>query len=124
MTIHNAINSIDELMHNTYTQENKVTWLSRVDTMDKKLVIDTHDGGEDVSFSGYNEDTDLETVLLIPEPFDEAYLRWMEAQIHYHNGEYDKYNNAVVMFNTAFDAYKSDYTRNHMPLQSEKRFLF
>lgn len=124
MTIHNAINSIDELMHNTYTQENKVTWLSRVDTMVKKLVIDTHDGGEDVSFSGYNEDTDLETVLLIPEPFDEAYLRWMEAQIHYHNGEYDKYNNAVVMFNTAFDAYKSDYTRNHMPLQSEKRFLF
>ena len=124
MTIHNAINSIDELMHNTYTQENKVTWLSRVDTMVKKLVIDTHDGGENVSFSGYNEDTDLETVLLIPEPFDEAYLRWMEAQIHYHNGEYDKYNNAVVMFNTAFDAYKSDYTRNHMPLQSEKRFLF
>lgn len=124
MTIHNAINSIDELMHNTYTQENKVTWLSRVDTMVKKLVIDTHEGGEDVSFSGYNEDTDLETVLLIPEPFDEAYLRWMEAQIHYHNGEYDKYNNAVVMFNTAFDAYKSDYTRNHMPLQSEKRFLF
>lgn len=124
MTIHNAINSIDELMHNTYTQENKVTWLSRVDTMVKKLVIDTHDGGEDVSFSVYNEDTDLETVLLIPEPFDEAYLRWMEAQIHYHNGEYDKYNNAVVMFNTAFDAYKSDYTRNHMPLQSEKRFLF
>lgn len=124
MTIHDAINSIDELMHNTYTQENKVTWLSRVDTMVKKLVIDTHDGGEDVSFSGYNEDTDLETVLLIPEPFDEAYLRWMEAQIHYHNGEYDKYNNAVVMFNTAFDAYKSDYTRNHMPLQSEKRFLF
>lgn len=124
MTIHNAINSIDELMHNTYTQENKVTWLSRVDTMVKKLVIDTHDGGEDVSFSGYNEDTDLETMLLIPEPFDEAYLRWMEAQIHYHNGEYDKYNNAVVMFNTAFDAYKSEYTRNHMPLQSEKRFLF
>lgn len=124
MTIHDAINSIDELMHNTYTQENKVTWLSRVDTMVKKLVIDTHDGGEDVSFSGYNEDTDLETVLLIPEPYDEAYLRWMEAQIHYHNGEYDKYNNAVVMFNTAFDAYKSDYTRNHMPLQSEKRFLF
>lgn len=124
MTIHDAINSIDELMHNTYTQENKVTWLSRVDTMVKKLVIDTHEGGEDVSFSGYNEDTDLETVLLIPEPFDEAYLRWMEAQIHYHNGEYDKYNNAVVMFNTAFDAYKSDYTRNHMPLQSEKRFLF
>ena len=124
MTIRSAINSIDELMHNTYTQENKVTWLSRVDTMVKKLVIDTHDGGEDVSFSGYNEDTDLETVLLIPEPFDEAYLRWMEAQIHYHNGEYDKYNNAVVMFNTAFDAYKSDYTRNHMPLQSEKRFLF
>ena len=124
MTIRSAINSIDELMHNTYTPENKVTWLSRVDTMVKKLVIDTHDGGEDVSFSGYNEDTDLETVLLIPEPFDEAYLRWMEAQIHYHNGEYDKYNNAVVMFNTAFDAYKSDYTRNHMPLQSEKRFLF
>ena len=115
MTIHNAINSIDELMHNPYTQENKVTWLSRVDTMVKKLVIDTHDGGENVSFSGYYEDTDLETVLLIPEPFDEAYLRWMEAQIDYHNGEYNKYNNAILMFNSAYESYQNYYNRNHMP---------
>lgn len=124
MTIQGAINSLDDLMHNTYSPENKVTWLSRLDTMVKTIVIDTHEGGEDVSFSGYNSETDPETVLLIPEPFDEVYLRWMEAQIHYHNGEYDKYNNAVVLYNTAFDAFKSYYTRKHMPIQNGKMFLF
>ena len=52
------------------------------------------------------------------------YIRWLEAQIHYTNGEYNKYNNAIIMFNTQFESYESYYTRNHMPLSRGRRFLF
>jgi hypothetical protein len=114
MKIIEAINRIDSLMHNTYTQSDKVAWLSRLDSMVKRTVLDTHEG-DAVAFSGYDDSTDMQAVLLIPEPFDEAYLRWLEAQIHYHNGEYDKYNNATEMFNTFYQEYKNDYNRTHMP---------
>ena len=119
-----AITRLAALKFNTYTQSDKVEWLSRLDNMVKKHIIDTHEGWENVIFTGYDDSTDLQTELLVPAPHDEIYLRWMEAQIDYHNGEYDKYNNAIIMFNTAYEAYQAFYTRNHLPVSRGRRFLF
>ena len=121
MKIIEAINRIDSLKHNTYTQSDKVAWLSRLDTMVKKHIIDTHEGDE-VTFTGYDDSTDLQAELLVPAPYDEMYLRWLEAQIDYHNGEYDKYNNATDIFNTAYEGYQNYYNRTHMP--KGKKFKF
>lgn len=123
MTIHEAISTIDNLKHNTYSQHDKVRWLSRLDSMVKRLVIDTHEGGNDITFTSYTENTDPETVLLIPEPFDEAYLRWLEAQIDYTNGEYEKYNNSIEMFNKSWNEYQNYYNRNHMPLGKKMKYF-
>ena len=124
MKIIEAISRLDALKFNTYTQSDKVDWLSRLDSMVKNLIINTHEGAEAVTFTGYDDSTSLDTVLLVPSPFDEMYLRWLEAQIDYHNGEYDKYNNAIIMFNTTFEAYKSYYNGTHKPVSHGKRFLF
>ena len=122
MKIIEAINRIDSLKHNTYTQSDKVEWLSRLDAMVKNHIIDTHEG-DAVTFTGYDDSTDLQTELLIPEPYAEVYLRWMEAQIDYFNGEYNKYNNAITMFNTAFEAYKNYYNRTHMPKSQKFKYF-
>lgn len=114
MKIKEAINLVDSLKHNTYALEDKVEWLSRLDLMVKNHILDTHEG-EAVMFTGYDSTTDLQTVLLVPEPYTEVYLRWMEAQIDYHNGEYQKYNNAIEMFNAAYQNYRNHYNRTHMP---------
>lgn len=124
MTIIEAINRLDVLKANTYTQPEKIAWLSRLDSMVKKQIIDTHEGSEAVIFGGYTEDTPHNTVLLVPAPYDEVYLRWLEAQIDYYNHEYDSYNNAIIMFNTAFEAYAAYYNQHHMPVSRGKRFLF
>ena len=122
MKIIDAISQIDSLKHNTYSESDKIAWLSRLDSMVKRLIIDTHEGAEDVTFTPYDSSTDLETALLVPEPFDEIYLRWLEAQIDYANGEYGKYNNAILMYQAAFDGYANYYNRNHMP--KGKKFKF
>ena len=122
MTIIEAINSIDALKHNTYTLRDKLSWLSRLDAMVKKFIIDTHEGDE-VTFNGYDDSTNTNTELLIPAPFDEAYLRWMEAQIDYYNGEFDKYNNSIDMFNTAYNGYMNHYNRTHMPKGKSMKFF-
>lgn len=124
MKIVEAINKIDSLMHNTYNQVDKVAWLSELDSDVKRLIIDTHEGAEAVTFTGYDGNTDMQTELLVPSPFDSVYLRWLEAQIHYHNGEYDRYNNAIIMYNTAFDAFAAYYNRTHRPVSQGRRFLF
>jgi hypothetical protein len=123
MKIIEAINRIDSLKHNTYTQPEKIAWLSTLDAMAKAHVIDTHEGGENVAFNGYDQNTDLNTVLLIPAPYEEAYLKWLEAQIDYANGEYGKYNNAIESFNTFWNGYKNYYNRTHMPLRNHVRFF-
>ena len=124
MRINEAIHRLDSLIFNTYKPDDTVEWLSRLDNMVKQQIIDTHEGAESVSFSGYTADTPLDTVLLVPAPYDEIYLRWMEAQIDYYNGEYDKYNNAIIMFNTAFEAYQKHYNSTHKPVSHGRRLVF
>ena len=123
MKIIEAINRIDALKRNTYSQPDKVQWLSRVDSMVKRHIIDNHEGAEEVSFTGYDENTDLQTELLVPAPYDELYLRWMEAMIDFHNGEYAKYNNAVDMFNTSYAGFQNYYNRTHMPKGNKFKYF-
>ena len=124
MTIADAIARVDATKHNTYTEDEKVTWLSQLDGMIKKQIIDTHDGAEDVTFDGYNAETDKSTTLLVPPPHDDIYLRWIEAQIDFANGEYNKYNNSIIMYNAIYDSYANYYNRNHMPLSRCNRLIF
>ncbi len=123
MKIIEAISKIDDLKHNTYSQSDKIGWLSRLDSMVKRLIIDAHEGGDEITFAGYNNETDPETEMLIPAPFDEAYLRYLEAQIDYANGEIGKYNNSIQMYQACLNAYQNYYNRTHMPKGSKMRYF-
>lgn len=126
MTILEAITRIDELKPNTYTQDEKVAWLSTVDGVVKRDVIDTHLRNEDepeVTFNGYDEDTPVDTELLVYPPYDELYVLWLECMIDYTNGEYSKYNNASIRFNDMQNQYMNDYNRRHMPKGTKIRYF-
>ena len=124
MTIMDAIYRIDELKPNSYQQSEKIKWLSSLDGVIKSEIIDTHEGGENVVFEGYDENTDISTVLLVPAPYDDIYLRWLEAQIDYANGEYGKYNNSLTAYNDVYSLYQKYYNRSYMPKSKGKRFRF
>ena len=116
MTISEAIEKIDALKFNTYTQAEKVAWLSTIDGLIKAEVIDIHEGAEKVEFNGYDDTTPTDTELLAPAPYDDLYIKWLEAQIDYTNDEYDRYNNSKIAYNTAYSAFQNWYTRTHMPI--------
>jgi hypothetical protein len=123
MTVMEALHRADALKPNMYTNAEKIKWLSILDGIIKKEIIDTHEGGEDVIFEGYEEDVELTTELLVPAPFDDIYIHWLEAQIDYTNGEYGKYGNSKAMYNTSYDAYKNHYNRTHMPKGNKFKFF-
>ena len=122
MTLIEAINRIDTLKPNAYGQPEKVKWLSTLDGIIKKEIIDTHEGADKVTFNGYDDNTVLTTELLVPAPYDDIYLRWLDAQIDYANGEYSRYNNDVQAYNDAYLAFEKYYNRTHMP--KGKKFKF
>lgn len=124
MTIIEAINRTDSVKPNAYSQQEKVRWLSTLDGTVKNEIIDTHEGAEEIIFSGYNDETPLNTELLIPAPYEDVYIRYLEMQIDYANGEYGKYNNSAAAYNTAFSAFEKYYNREHMPRSRGPRFLF
>ena len=124
MKIREAIERIDSHKHNIYSQNDKIAWLSRLDSMVKTLIIDAHEGGENVEFTGYDDKTDMNTEMLVPAPFDEVYLRWLEAQIDYHNGEFDKFNAAMLLFNAAWREFENYYKQEHGSPSGTCRFRF
>lgn len=125
MKINEAISEADNLKPNAYAEKDKIKWLSRLDTRIYQEIICTHEyneGKEEISFTGYGEN-DGEKVLLVGEPYDELYIRWLEAQIDYNNMEYDGFNNANAVFEALYGAFRNAYNASHMPKGGRKIYF-
>ena len=123
MTIIEAINKIDTLKPNSYSQLDKIKWLSELDGNIKIEIIDTHEGGSEIAFNGYDDNTDINTQLLVSAPHEDLYIKWLESKIDYNNAEYGKYNNSSIAFNNAYSAFERYYNRHNMPLQRKLKFF-
>lgn len=184
MTIIEAIQAVDSLKPNNYSELEKIQWLSELDGTIKAEIIDTHESAyseddiedaineyikgnvlkyekevneyaevngvsieearaqipfkeisykearehiekncSELVFNGYNENTSLETELIVPAPYDRLYKSWLESRIDYANGEYAKYNNSVTVFNTDYLSYQRAYNRKHIPKGTKLKFF-
>ncbi len=122
MTILEAIHRTDDLKPNIYDQATKIFWLSRLDAAITEQIHNRYQ--QPRAFPGYGPDTPGDTPLLVGAPYDEIYQRWLEAQMDLSNGEMDRYNGSVVLFNSLWDSYAAAYGRSHMPLSRGPRFVF
>ena len=122
MKLIEAINKIDALKQNSFSTPEKIGWLSTLDGIVKREIIDTHEGADKIIFNGYDESTPNDTELLVPAPYDDIYIKWLEAQIDYNNGEIGRYSNSKTMYNAAYSAFERYYNRTVMP--KVKRFKY
>lgn len=123
MKIIEAINAIDALKPNGYTQAEKIRWLSALDGILYREVFLTHEGADERPFPVYDEDTPPETELLAQEPYaGDLYLKYLEAQIDYYNGETARYNNSMTMYQAAYTAFARWYNRTHAPRSQKRKF--
>lgn len=115
MTIQDAIAQADDLRPNTYSMGQKVGWLKRCETMLRRTVL--LEPGE----PEWPEDH-MQVELTVPEPWCGLYVRWLEAQSHYANGEYDRYNDAITAFNADMAGYRNEVARSTTAKESRFRF--
>lgn len=116
MTIGQALEALDSAKFNTVSREEKIRWLSELDAQAVEYLQTLT--GQEQPFSGYDADTDPETKLLIPTPYDQMYLYRLESRIDYQNSEYDRFNNANAMFEAAWTQFTQHCIRNCKPKSS------
>lgn len=113
MKVSEAISQADYLYKNTFTQQDKKRWLSRADELVKKTIVDAHEGGDDIE--AFPQDGVENTELIMESPYDEGYVHYLMAQMHYANDEIDRYNRSITMFNALLSDFAGYWKKNHAP---------
>lgn len=100
-TIRTVIDRVNENKPNMLSKATMVAWLAE---LDGKITADVFlmDVSEVRQFS-YSPETDMDTELLVRFPHDDMYYYWLCAKIDDANGEYNKYQNTMQLYNTCYN---------------------
>lgn len=113
MTISKAIDSARIRADTELPDSVLVGWLSALDGQLYNEVIAHYAGAEDTTRPAYDDETDPETDLMIPAPYDEVYVDYLVMRIHLDHGDLDRYNTAAVMFDRSQKAWMRQYNQTH-----------
>lgn len=142
MTIQEAIEAANRLEIVSYPTETLVGWLSDLDHQLFNEVIYEHDPFKyvrktniwwenaldmhpmpipefkipEANFVPYNPDTSLNQELLVEDGYaNDVYSNYLAARINQMNGDIERYTNSAALYNNAVNAWKTHYTKTHMP---------
>ena len=121
MTINQVIDTLDTQQPNTCSRVDKLNWLSRLDGQLKSQIWDQYRDAP--APEPYTPDTDPETVLPVPHPWDALYLRYLQVQVDLVNGELTRYANSSTLFNQLLGAYRDHYNRTHTPGEARLKYF-
>lgn len=116
MTVRQAIDRLQALKPHQYTDETAAGWLSDLDGRLYANYCQGHEGMENRAHGPYTAEADS-AELMVEEPYTDLYIRYMAAQVDYHNAEFARYNNSMVMYNMLLAEYANWINRTHMPAQ-------
>lgn len=115
MTLSSIIQQVDDIKPNAFTNDTKTAWINEVEGLVQTevmlLAID--------DVIQYDYETDKNTVMLVKPPHDKIYWTYLTALIDFANGEYNKYQNTMQMFNSYFGEYMRWYALHYRPADGE-----
>ena len=106
VTAKQVLDRVDALAPNGYERGEKLRWLAQAEGFVLRE-IRRESGG----LPALADDTPL----TVAPPYDELYRHYVEAQIHYCNGEMARYNSAGSLWNNAFLTYRDYCARTETP---------
>lgn len=63
---------------------------------------------------------DMDTELSVPMQYAALYEQWLMSQIDLADGEIERYNTDVIVYNSQYTEYAAWYRRNSLPPQGEQ----
>lgn len=104
------IDRVDLMEPNQYDPEQKLKWLSVLDGKVYEEIIRPRE----VEPQGFEEYTSGDEELLVPFPYDyDVYYYYLQAMIAIENGETQRANRRMTLFNNAYTEFVNWYCRNH-----------
>lgn len=119
MTVSQVIQIVDDIKPNAFTNETKTAWLNEVEGMVQTEVFLF----APVEVIQYDYTEDKDTVLLVDPPHDKLYQAYLTARVDFANGEYNKYQNTMQMFNSFFGEFMRWYALNYRPADAYEEGL-
>ena len=111
MVIAEAINEARKRRDTELPDSILVKWLSALDGQLWEDVVRKYEGPPSTRPS-YGDDADLEgTELMIREPYDTLYVDYLVMRIDLDHADYERYNNAAMMFETSRQAWANWFNR-------------
>lgn len=105
MTVEEVIRRTDEIRpDNAFSEEQKLNWVAELEgrLLTEVLLLEPERAEkEKIVFS----EEGMERELTAPWPHDTVYVLWLMARMDEANGEYDRYQNAMQVFNGAWDGF-------------------
>ena len=118
-TIKEIIARVDEAKPNAFPVKLKMGWLSE---LDGKIAADVMLMSiVEIRGLQYKHPEHLEAELLLTYPHESVYEHYLEAKIDYANGEYNKYQNSMEMFNAAYSNFVCWFAGTYDPAQGYRR---
>ena len=111
MTVSNAIERTDALTPNLLTHPEKCRHLA---VLNERVLYELYDPHR-MAAPELPDVSEPTAELLIPSPWDEAYIYYLSAMIEYARGENARYNEYIAMFHTLWGAYADHFRRTHLP---------
>ncbi len=110
-TLKSVIEYVDEIKPNAFSNEAKTQWVNECEGLVQTEVLLL----ADTELISYSYDTDKDKELLVKHPHVKIYWAYLTAMVDFANGEYNKYQNTMQMFNAFFGEYMRWFALNYHP---------
>jgi hypothetical protein len=141
-TVAEIISQYNTERPNQVEDAQKVLWLRKCERMiiNEILVSHEHDLEEETrvdlkvvgshlvitgagSFEQHIDSFDMDTPLLVPEPYDDLYLHYLDQRIALNNNDKTRYNTAAAQYNNALLTYQQYVNRTYKTKKISKKLL-
>jgi hypothetical protein len=129
MTVREAIKQANALRKNHAIEDETLQrWLLQADGHIRRSVIERSNTGADeeeylekgADYASWDDGMDDDVELLLPEPYDGAYVHWLCAQIDLALGETDRYTNEAQQYNNEVQQFAAEMRRKYRPKAKTK----
>ena len=119
MTAGQVLTQVDSLLPNAYTREEKLRWLLQAEGTLIREVLRPVDRETSVP-----EKLEESTVLVAGTPYDGLYDLYVQAQIHYADGDMARCSNALALWNRGVEAMQAAQLRESGKTQAAGSLRF
>ena len=101
MTIETCMELVDGMMPNRAPRAVKLRFLGEIEGKVRVELL----GEEPPVQPLFREDTPAETVLSVPQPYDQLYWQYLLAMLSHTLGDTARFENAASLFNASYQSY-------------------